>query len=197
MPTSIGAVTTYTYTYYNPTTNTGANTQTATVDGRWQTTTLDGFGRTVQVQKGNGSTIVCTVQTQYAPCACSPLGKMSAVSQPYGPGATVYWTTYTYDGSGRTLTVTAPDGASCVRYSGMAHFALLIWPPLVVEAPLAHPAGGPTPRPQHTIPTPGLSQPTTPDGGLTSIYPHVAFTPNRLAPYAHPAPGAQPRKKLR
>jgi len=112
-----GAVTTYTYTYYNPTTNTGVNTQTATVDGRWQTTTLDGFGRTVQVQKGNGSTIVSTVQTQYAPCACSPLGKMSAVSQPYGPGTTVYWTTYTYDGSGRTLTVTAPDGASTTNYT--------------------------------------------------------------------------------
>jgi hypothetical protein len=77
-----GAVTAYTYTYYNPVAHTGANTQTATVDGRWQTTTLDGFGRTIQVQKGNGSTVVSTVQTQYAPCACSPLGKMSAVSQP-------------------------------------------------------------------------------------------------------------------
>jgi YD repeat-containing protein len=111
-----GAVTTYTYTYYNPVTNSGANTQTATVDGRWQTTTLDGFGRTIQVQKGNGSTVVSTVQTQYAPCACSPLGKVSAVSQPYAPNATVYWTTYTYDGSGRTLTVTAPDGASATSY---------------------------------------------------------------------------------
>jgi len=60
----------------------------------------------------HGGTIVSTVDTQYAPCACSPLGKMSKVSQPYGPGGTVYWTTYTYDGSGRTLTVTAPDGAS-------------------------------------------------------------------------------------
>ena len=112
-----GAVTAYAYTYYNPVTNTGANTQTATLDGRWQTTTLDGFGRTIQVQKGNGSTVVSTVQTQYAPCACSPLGKMSAVSQPYAPNATVYWTTYTYDGSGRTLTVTAPDGSSTTRYS--------------------------------------------------------------------------------
>jgi YD repeat-containing protein len=69
------------------------------------------------VQKGNGTTVVSTMQTQYAPCACSPLGKMSAVSQPYAPNGTVYWTTYTYDGSGRTLTVTAPDGASIRQYS--------------------------------------------------------------------------------
>jgi hypothetical protein len=103
-------VTTYTYTYFNPSTNTGSNTQTATLDG------LDGFGRTIQVQKGNGSTTVSTVQTQYAPCACSPLGKMSAVSQPYAPGVTPVWTTYTYDGSGRTLTVTAPDTHSTTTY---------------------------------------------------------------------------------
>jgi YD repeat-containing protein len=105
-----GATTTYTYTYNPP-------TQTATVNGRWQTTTLDGFGRTLRVQKGNGSTVVSTVDTQYAPCACSPLGKMWRVSQPYAPGATPVWTTYTYDGSGRTLTVTAPDGASVTRYA--------------------------------------------------------------------------------
>jgi YD repeat-containing protein len=42
---------------------------------------------------------------------------MSAVSQPYAPGATVYWTTYTYDGSGRTLAVTAPDGNSTTTYT--------------------------------------------------------------------------------
>lgn len=38
------------------------------------------------------------------------------MSQPYAPGGQVNWTTYTYDGSGRTLTVTAPDG-SATRYS--------------------------------------------------------------------------------
>ena len=36
---------------------------------------------------------------------------MAAVSEPYAPGATPVWTTYAYDGSGRTLTVTAPDGS--------------------------------------------------------------------------------------
>jgi len=110
-----GATTTYTYTNYVAQTNTQA-TQTATVDGRWKTTTVDGFGRTTRVQTGNGGSIVSTVDTQYAPCACSPLGKMWRVSQPYGTGATPVWTTYTYDGSGRPLTVTAPDG-SVTRYA--------------------------------------------------------------------------------
>jgi YD repeat-containing protein len=42
-----GGVTTYTYTY-----SPGASTQTATLDGCWQTTTVDGFGRTIQVHLG-------------------------------------------------------------------------------------------------------------------------------------------------
>ena len=57
------------------------------------------------------------VDTRYGPCACSPLGKMSAVSEPYAPGATPVWTTYAYDASGRTLTVTAPDGRSTTSYA--------------------------------------------------------------------------------
>jgi YD repeat-containing protein len=103
-----GAVTTYTYSYNPP-------TQTATVDGRWTITTLDGFGRTIRVQTGNGSTTVSTVDTQYAPCACSPLGKLWRVSMPYAPGGTPVWTTYTYDGSGRTLSVTLPDNGSATQ----------------------------------------------------------------------------------
>ena len=55
---------------------------------------------------------VTQVDTQYGPCACSPLGKMTRVSLPYAPGGTPVWTTYTYDSSGRTLTVRAPDGVS-------------------------------------------------------------------------------------
>ena len=81
------------------------------------TTTLDGFGRTIHVQTDNGSTTVSTVDTEYAPCACSPLGKLWRFSQPYAPGATPVWTTFTYDGSGRTLTLTAPDGVSTTHYA--------------------------------------------------------------------------------
>ena len=41
-----GAITAYTYSYSPP-------TQTATVNGRWKKTTLDGFGRTIQVDSGH------------------------------------------------------------------------------------------------------------------------------------------------
>ena len=80
-------------------------------------TTLDGLGRTIKVERGptganSVGAAVSVVDTEYAPCACSPVGKVKRVSQPYEPGKTVYWTTYTYDGEGRTLTVTGPDGAS-------------------------------------------------------------------------------------
>jgi RHS repeat-associated protein len=109
-----GATTYYSYS---------GNTQTATLtDGshnRWQTTAVDGFGRTTRVQTGYDTTTVSTVDTQYAPCACSPLGKMSQVSQPYAPGATPVWTAYTHDGRGRTLTATGPDGSvTSYSYSG-------------------------------------------------------------------------------
>jgi len=63
------------------------------------------------VWTGHDTTVVSQVDTEYAPCACSPLGKMWRVSQPYAPGGTPVWTTYTYDGGGRTLTVTLPDGS--------------------------------------------------------------------------------------
>ena len=59
--------------------------------------------------------------TQYAPCACSPLLKVWRVSQPFNPNTgSPVWTTYTYDGSGRAIAVTAPDGASTTQtsYSG-------------------------------------------------------------------------------
>lgn len=126
-----GATTEYSYTY-NP------NVQTAAVmndpsdsGGNYilTQTVLDGFGRTISVGKAQsgysapgylcgGPSLYCesVVNTQYAPCACSSLGKVSAVSEPYPPGGTPIWTTYTYDGRGRTLTKTAPDG-SVTQYS--------------------------------------------------------------------------------
>jgi YD repeat-containing protein len=114
-------VTTYTYTY-NPPTQTATvtnyqDTQAGTTNPQWKKTTLDGFGRVIQVDSGHDAVsdanTVSRVVTQYAPCACSPLLKVSAVSQPYSPtSGSAVWTTYTYDGSGRTIYVTAPDGQS-------------------------------------------------------------------------------------
>ncbi len=59
-----------------------------------------------------------STSTVYAPCACSPLAKIQKTSQPYVYGSSASaWTTYTYDGLGRPLTVQQPDGASTTTYS--------------------------------------------------------------------------------
>jgi len=47
-----------------------------------------------------------------APRSLLWLGKVKEVSLPHAPGATVYWTTYTYDALGRTVTVTKTDGSA-------------------------------------------------------------------------------------
>jgi RHS repeat-associated protein len=101
-----GAVTNYTYTFYP-----SANTAKATTGSRWKRTTTDGLGRTVKEENGHDAVTVPIVDTEYVLCACSATGKVWRVSQPYAPNATVYWTTYTYDALGRTLTSTAPDGS--------------------------------------------------------------------------------------
>ena len=105
------------------------NTQTATfvnppngAPQRWKVTTLDRFGRAIQVDSGSGAVslanTVSRVQTQYAPCACSPLLKLWRTSLPYNPNSgSPVWTTYTYDASGRTIAVTAPDGNSTTNYT--------------------------------------------------------------------------------
>ena len=93
-----GATIDYTYTYFP-----SANTQTATQTQPTQTqplpltgtrrtiTTTDGFGRVTRVEQGHDLLTVTQVDTQYGPCACSPLGKMTRVSLPYAPGGTPVW----------------------------------------------------------------------------------------------------------
>src|SRR6266481_5662646 len=56
-------------------------------------------------------------QSQPPSGACSPVGKMKKVSQPYAPAGTVYWTVYNYDALGRTVSVVLPDGASTSTYA--------------------------------------------------------------------------------
>jgi hypothetical protein len=82
-------VTTYSYTTSPP-------TVTATINGRWTTTTLDGLGRTIKVTSGDGTGTQSIVDTVYDSCACSPTGKMVKQSLPYAPGGTEVWTVYSY-----------------------------------------------------------------------------------------------------
>ena len=70
------------------------------------------LGRTASVLTGNGATPVSEVDTAYAPCACSPLGKMHQQTQPYLQPNAAPATIYTYDALGRTINVLLPDGFS-------------------------------------------------------------------------------------
>jgi RHS repeat-associated protein len=92
-------------------------TQTKTGPDGVTVTTLDGLGRVVRVSRGDSNGAQSYADTVYAPCACSPLGKLQQVSQPYAPNATPVWTVYTYDGIGRTVSVRQPDGGSTTSYS--------------------------------------------------------------------------------
>ena len=104
-----GAVTNYTY----------ADTasppyKTATTNTHWVQTAMDGFGRTIQTETGYSGTGVSVVATHYDPCGCSPLGKISQVTEPFAPGGSVYWTNYTYDASGRTAKIALPDSSATI-----------------------------------------------------------------------------------
>jgi len=105
-----GAVTTYVYTNSPPTVK-------ATTNLHWVKTTTDGFGRTIRVERGDNLATKSIVDTEYEPCACSPLGKVKRVSLPYAPGGTVYWATSSYDALGRTVSVALPNGAGTTTYA--------------------------------------------------------------------------------
>jgi len=105
-----GAQTSWAYTNSPP-------TKTGTTNGHWEKSTFDGLGRVIKVERGDGGGTKTIVETEYDSCACSPLGKVKRVSQPYAPGGTPYWTTYTYDGLGRVVSVAHPNGTGTSTYS--------------------------------------------------------------------------------
>src|SRR6266542_1396111 len=109
-----GAITTYSYNY-----NGSASTVTATTNGHWVRQTTDGLGRVIKVETGDASSTKSVVNTVYGPCACSPMGKVLQVSLPHGPNDSPQYTTYTYDGRGRTLTIRKPDNSlTTYQYTG-------------------------------------------------------------------------------
>ena len=109
------------YTNYAYTVSPNASTVKATTNTHWTKSTLDGLGRTLKAEAGTivggTSTTVTQTDTVYDSCGCSPLGKLKQTSLPHAPGAGAVWTTYTYDGIGRTLSVQLPDGASTTTYA--------------------------------------------------------------------------------
>ncbi len=102
-----GGVTSYTYSSFSAAPPLWQ--QESGADGVTKTT-LDGMGRAIRVERGDGSGTKSIVDTVYAPCACSPLGKVQKVSQPYAPGGTPVWTVYTAasDGPSASSSRTAP-----------------------------------------------------------------------------------------
>jgi YD repeat-containing protein len=99
----------------------------ATTGKKFVKTSVDGLGRTVKVETGYNpspgtSVVESVVDTEYAPCACTPMGKMKRVSQPYKPGNPVVWTTYTYDELGRAVTVTHPPNTGSSGISGTTSY---------------------------------------------------------------------------
>ncbi|MCI0718594.1 MAG: hypothetical protein L0338_06410, partial [Acidobacteria bacterium] len=107
-----GGSTTYAYTNSPP-------AVTETTGTRWTRTTMDGLGRTIRAETGDGSGTKSIVDTEYEPCACSPLGKVKRVSQPYLPGTpsgSILWTTYTYDALGRTTRADLAGGSGSTTY---------------------------------------------------------------------------------
>ena len=110
-----GATATYAYTY--PPTQ--LPTQTTTVNGRWTKTTLDGFGRVIQVDTGHGAVslanTITRVVTQYAPCGCSPLGKLWRVSKPYDPNVVGSTVPPVFNQSNSLIGWRRPTGRACLR----------------------------------------------------------------------------------
>jgi RHS repeat-associated protein len=93
-------------TLTSSTTNAGNTAQTVT--------TIDGMGHTLQVDNKDGGTTVGSTAYKY-----DLLWRNAQVSNPFAPGATPVYTTFTYDGLGRATQIAAPSaGYTQLQYSG-------------------------------------------------------------------------------
>ena len=73
-------------------------------------TTIDGFGRTVKVEKGSGSETNSIQLNEYNAAGGHPVGKLSRTSEPFAPGATPRWSHRVRDAAGRVTAHVLPDG---------------------------------------------------------------------------------------
>ncbi|WP_370306068.1 FG-GAP-like repeat-containing protein [Sinimarinibacterium flocculans] len=87
-----------------------------TVIGPWTKTYFDMADRALRAETlGFNGTSVIRVDTEY-----DALGRVNRVSRPYYVGQAQYWTNFTYDAIGRTLTEQQPDGGMItLTYSGI------------------------------------------------------------------------------
>jgi YD repeat-containing protein len=112
-----GAATTNTY---NDTAS--PPTFVSTINGRWTRQTLDGFGRTILTETGDANGTKSQAETVFDSCGCSPFGKMTKQAFAHAPNTSPAYTTYAYDGIGRTLTVAAggsdTTGTTTYLYQG-------------------------------------------------------------------------------
>ena len=107
-----GSVTTHAYATAAPFTQTATVTTSNNAQGRYTTTTFDGFGRTRSVVRTDANGVAQSeADTTYAATSNAPLGLKTASTYPYKPSATIYTTTTAYDGAGNRLRTYCPIGA--------------------------------------------------------------------------------------
>jgi RHS repeat-associated protein len=83
-------------------------TQSSTVNSAVLIQTFDGLGHLIQQDTSNGS-VISSVKRIY-----DKLWRQSQVSNPYAPGETPVYTTFGYDGLGRTTSIAPSSGGSTV-----------------------------------------------------------------------------------
>ena len=112
--TSVQFITTYDDNAASPTVTNSATPSTVSIPTT--VTTLDGLGHVLQVDTKNGATTVSSTTTSY-----DKVWRRSQQSNPFAPGDTPVYTSFSYDPLGRTTQVTPHSGGYAqYSYSGNA-----------------------------------------------------------------------------